>query len=166
MGYRGFCCSFKLKHFSFFAASPVGPNTRRRFLSKPPHSFLARGVSEEAHFGATATEPVVDAENLCFSKYDRTLDDVLQLAYVSGPRIGPEQFERPLVHAPDVLSSLSCVAIDEVFHQQRNRGASPLSNCRRVPLFARRRTPPLHMNSKPKRFFCNRNWITLKHPTR
>src|SRR5437899_141387 len=60
----------------------------------------------------------IDRENLCFAKYHRTLDDVLQFAHVSWPRIRLKQLERLLVDAPDVLPIFSRVAIDEVFHQQ------------------------------------------------
>src|SRR5258708_2702739 len=62
----------------------------------------------------------VDRENLRFAKDHRTLDDVLQFANVSRPRIGLKQFQRLLVDTFYVLASFSRVAIDEVFHQQGN----------------------------------------------
>src|SRR4029077_17238090 len=66
-------------------------------------------------------QPVfVDRENLCFAKYHRTLDDVLQFANVSRPRIGLKQFQRLLVDTLYVLASFSRIAIDEVFDQQGN----------------------------------------------
>ena len=66
----------------------------------------------------------VNRENLRFAKYHRTLDDVLQFAYVSGPRIGLQQFQRLLVDTSYVLTGFSRVAIDKVFNQQRNVLAS------------------------------------------
>src|SRR5271156_4695826 len=65
-----------------------------------------------------------DRENLCFAKYHRTLNDVLQFANVSRPRIGLKQFQRLLVDASYVLTSFSRKAIDKVFDQQRNVRAS------------------------------------------
>src|SRR6202035_5747392 len=62
----------------------------------------------------------VDREYLSFAKDHRTLDDVLQFADVSGPRIGLKQFQRLLVDTFYVLASFSRIAIDKVFHQQRN----------------------------------------------
>src|SRR6266403_691411 len=57
---------------------------------------------------------------LCFADYDRALNDVLQFANISRPRIGQKQVQSFLVYPTEVLSGLSCEMMDEVLHQQRN----------------------------------------------
>jgi hypothetical protein len=53
------------------------------------------------------------AEVNAFGKQSETVGD----GSPQVPGIGLKQFQRLLVHAPDVLPSFSRVAIDEVFHQ-------------------------------------------------
>ena len=57
-------------------------------------------------------------KDLCFAHDYRSFDDVLQFAYVSGPRVRLEQLQGPFVDTPDVLARFAPVAIDEVLNEQ------------------------------------------------
>ncbi len=107
-------------------AAPLGPETR------PPVSFRAasiiffswtRSLAREFYLGsrfschlALLWQPAfVDGENLCFAKDHRTLDDILQFANVSWPRVGLQQFQRLFIDT--FLVRFSRIAIDKVFDQ-------------------------------------------------
>jgi len=102
----------------------------RDFLSGRPQSCpsLAPGVFREAPFGffgsvrdgCFGNQFFVDRENLCFAKYHRTLDDVPAARGCFPAKDRTEAFERLPVDSLYVLASFSRIAIDKVFHQQRN----------------------------------------------
>src|SRR4029077_18858279 len=56
----------------------------------------------------------------CFAHDYGPFDDVLQFAYVSGPRVRLEQLQSLSVDTPNVLARFAPIAIDEVFNEQGN----------------------------------------------
>src|SRR6267143_931933 len=63
---------------------------------------------------------LIDREIFCFAYNYRSLDDVLQFANVTQPRVRLKQFQAPFVYPANVLSRFSRVTIDEVLNQHRN----------------------------------------------
>src|SRR6267378_1137893 len=63
---------------------------------------------------------LIHCEILCFADNYRPLDDVLQFANVTRPRVRLKQFQAPFVYPANVLSRFPRVTIDEVLNQHRN----------------------------------------------
>src|SRR5258708_9338538 len=64
--------------------------------------------------------PIIAEEILGFAHNHRALDDVMQLADITGPGIRHKKVQRLLVYPADALSCFSCETIDEVLDQQGN----------------------------------------------
>ena len=86
-------------------------------------SFMLPKVGYERYrgssgFPARASKPsLIYEEGVNFRKNYRALNDVLQLAYVSGPVVGLEEIHGLLVDCANLLAHLLGVAIDEVPEQ-------------------------------------------------
>src|ERR1700730_13758614 len=63
---------------------------------------------------------LIHGEIFGFEHNHGTLDDVLQLADITGPGIRYEKVQSLLVHPADALSCLSCETVDEVLDEQGN----------------------------------------------
>src|SRR5882724_4741269 len=72
------------------------------------------GASLLLHPGGVDRKRVAVAEQHC------PLDDVLQLANISRPVIGLEQFQRIPFDTPNFFAGFLCVALDEILDQKRN----------------------------------------------
>jgi len=63
---------------------------------------------------------LIDREVLGLANNHRTLNHVLELADVAGPRVRFQQFQRVLTAIAYVLSGPTCVVLKEMFDQQGN----------------------------------------------
>src|SRR6266481_2823990 len=63
---------------------------------------------------------LIDGEILCFAYNYRSLNDVLQFANITRPRVRLKQIEALFVHRLKALSCLPCETINEVLNQKRN----------------------------------------------
>src|SRR5580658_3876178 len=98
------------------------------FQGRLNHAFLLRlkglrelgGISRRRRRRLLRQPAFIDGENLRVAKDYGTLDDVLQFAYVSRPRIGLKRFEGLLADAANGLTRFTRVAMNKVFNQQRN----------------------------------------------
>src|SRR5229473_1217051 len=72
---------------------------------------------------------LIDREILCFAYNYRSLDDVLQFANITRPRVCLKQIEALFVHRLKAPCCLLCITINEVLDQQWNVFSS-FSQCR------------------------------------
>src|SRR5258706_332538 len=63
---------------------------------------------------------LIHREILCVAYDDRSLDDVLQFANVTRPRVRLQQFQALFVYPANVLSHFPDVTIDKILNQHRN----------------------------------------------
>src|SRR5262249_32396792 len=121
LGFEGRAGNTQACRRSGWSEYPTAARAQRLFDDRLLVSGERAGQCGVAGRRRSGRQPaLVDREFVGVTDDDGSLDDVLQLPHVPGPRGGPKIFERPLVAAPDRLSRLARVAIDEVFHQQRN----------------------------------------------
>ena len=85
-----------------------------RFTRQPHVAFRS------SYIGRPRKPTLIDREILRVAHDYGSLDDVLQFANVTRPRVRLKQFQAPLVHPANALSRFPRVAIDEVSDQHRN----------------------------------------------
>src|SRR5688572_3914522 len=92
----------------------------RRERSLDPHDLVRGKVVAERLFafstsGGSPHEPtLVDRQNIRFREDHGSLDDVLQLADIAGPRVRTENAERLLTDSRDLLARAFGEAADEI----------------------------------------------------
>src|SRR6266478_6139396 len=62
----------------------------------------------------------IDPERVTLTKNHRALDHVLQFAHIARPGIAVKEVQRLFTDAAKSLSGFLRVALDQIFHQQRN----------------------------------------------
>src|SRR5260370_17811606 len=93
-------------------------NDRLLLRRKLPKRFKSTARHSNGRLPGKPT--FIDGESLCFTYNDGSLNDVLQFANITRPRVRLKQIEALFVHRLKALSCLPCETINEVLNQQGN----------------------------------------------